>query len=93
VITRGGRGSIAFRASEPPVAVDSFTVDVKDTTGAGDCFSAAFIHGYLRQWPLRQTLVFASAAAALSTRAIGAQEALGTEGEVLAFLEDQDAKI
>lgn len=85
VITRGQRGALGFDGSVV-LEVPSFPVQVRDTTGAGDCFSAAFIHAHLRGWDLYRKLVFACAAAALSTLEVGGQESLPTEDQVLAFL-------
>lgn len=85
VVTRGRRGAVGFDGHNL-VHVPSFSVAVKDTTGAGDCFSAAFIAGHLRGWGLERTLLFASAAAALSTREIGGQTALPDEEEVSLLL-------
>ena len=85
VITRGRRGVISFDGAGF-VEVPGFQVSVKDTTGAGDCFAAAFIHQYMQGNDVKQGLVFASAAAALSTLEIGGQSALPAEVEVINFL-------
>ena len=52
-ITRGNGGSLLISAdecSEHP----GFQVKVADTVGAGDAFTAALVHGYLRGTPLAQ---------------------------------------
>jgi fructokinase len=52
-ITRGNGGSLLISAdecSEHP----GFQVKVADTVGAGDAFTAALLHGYLRGTPLAQ---------------------------------------
>lgn len=52
-VTRGTGGSILISAgecSEHP----GFKIKVADTVGAGDAFTAALIHGYLRRTPLAQ---------------------------------------
>ena len=52
-ITRGTAGSLLISSddrSEHP----GFKVKVADTVGAGDAFTAALVHGYLRQAPLAQ---------------------------------------
>jgi len=51
----------------------SFKVPVVDTTGAGDIFHAGFIYGLLREWPLKRTLDFSCAAAAMNCTAQGAR--------------------
>jgi fructokinase len=52
-VTRGNGGSLLMSAdqcSEHP----GFKVKVADTVGAGDAFTAALVHGYLRGTPLAQ---------------------------------------
>jgi sulfofructose kinase len=51
----------------------SYKVRVKDTTGAGDLFHAAFSFGILRAWELQHILDFACAAAGLNCEAQGAR--------------------
>jgi fructokinase len=52
---------------EPPPAVTAV-----DTVGAGDAFSAALLHGFTHQWPLRQTARFANGLGALVASRPGA---------------------
>jgi fructokinase len=52
-VTRGNAGSLLLsrnECSEHP----GFRVNVADTVGAGDAFTAALVHGYLRAIPLAQ---------------------------------------
>jgi fructokinase len=52
-VTRGDSGSLLVsrdECNEHP----GFRVNVTDTVGAGDAFSAALVHGYLRRTPLAQ---------------------------------------
>jgi len=52
-VTRGSRGSLLLTPedrSEHP----GFKVQVADTIGAGDAFTAALAHGYLRRKPLQE---------------------------------------
>lgn len=60
----------------------AFTVDCKDTTGAGDAFHGGFIYGLLADLSVEDTLRFANAVAALKCRAIGARTSLPTLEEV-----------
>lgn len=89
VVTRGGAGSLAVTredAAEHP----GYSVDVVDTTGAGDTFNAAFITATLRGQPLAERLRLANATAALSVTAMGPRGRLPTQQEVNQFLEEQN---
>ncbi|NLG68148.1 MAG: hypothetical protein GX496_01075, partial [Firmicutes bacterium] len=63
-----------------------FRVEAVDTTGAGDCFAAAFLAAYLEGGGLREAARFANAAGALSTLVVGGAEAAPTRQDVLEFL-------
>jgi sugar/nucleoside kinase (ribokinase family) len=85
VVTLGPDGAWAFDPSQS-VHVRGHRVPVADTTGAGDCFHAAFLCGYLAGWALERTARFANAAAALSVQQVGARAGYPTETEVEQFL-------
>ena len=85
VITRGSRGSIGYDGSRF-IDEPAFALGIQDTSGAGDCFSGAFIHSYLSGWEWAYSLRFANAAAAILSLVIGPQEGIPTEEDVLAFL-------
>ncbi len=70
--TLGVGGVIAWDGNEM-LKVAAYQVAAKDTTGAGDVFHAGYIYGLANGWPVRRTLEFASAAAALNCRALGAR--------------------
>ncbi len=85
IITLGAQGALA--CDGPEIArCPAFAVPVVDTTGAGDCFAAAFLTAYLRQFPLNQALLYAQAAAALSIQGHGARGALPSDEQVWSFL-------
>lgn len=90
ILTFGAAGSLACAAAGL-TRCPAFNVPVVDTTGAGDCFTAAFLTAYLRQLPLELVLRYASAAAALSIQAYGARRALPTGDQVHTFLADHPA--
>lgn len=75
VVKLGARGAVAARGAER-VRCDAFPVTVADTTGAGDSFAAGFVHGVLLGHDLRECLLIANAAGALSATALG-----GTAGQ------------
>jgi fructokinase len=52
-VTRGDSGSILVSADESNEH-SGFKVKVADTVGAGDAFTAALVHGYLRGTSLAQ---------------------------------------
>jgi sugar/nucleoside kinase (ribokinase family) len=85
VVTLGSQG--AWAGSRGAVIhAPGHRVPVVDTTGAGDCFHAAFIFGLLAGWPPERTLHFANAAAALSVQKLGPRAGLPTREEIEAFL-------
>jgi sugar/nucleoside kinase (ribokinase family) len=83
VVKLGQAGALAQTAHRS-VRVAAPSVDVVDTTGAGDSFAAGFLLGYLNAWSLEQTLRFACACGSLSTRALGGVDAQPTLDEALA---------
>ena len=72
VVTCGGDGALAHDATTGETEhVPAVQVPALDPTGAGDVFTAGFILGTLRGWPLRQRLAFANLIAALSVQHFG----------------------
>ncbi|MDP2414655.1 carbohydrate kinase [Daejeonella sp.] len=57
-ITRGSEGAF-LKTADKEIYQSGFTVDTKDTVGAGDAFLAGFIHNYSRDKPLKEALEFA----------------------------------
>ena len=71
VVTLGARGAlVSGEVIAPP------PVQVVDTTGAGDAFTGALAAELARGADIRAAVRFATAAAALSTRAAGAREGM-----------------
>ncbi len=69
-LTKGKAGSVTT-STEGMFRTEAFPVTVVDSTGAGDCFAAGFVHGFLKGWPLSQTAVFACAVGALNVTHYG----------------------
>jgi len=74
VVTKGSRGADLYVGdADDPVEVPSFAHRVSgagaDTTGAGDVFSAAMLIRYAATSDAKEAATYASACAALSTRA------------------------
>ncbi|MGE5568484.1 MAG: PfkB family carbohydrate kinase [Rhodospirillales bacterium] len=86
VIKVGPRGAIIFDGGQP-AAVPGFSVDVVDTTGAGDCFDAAFLFARLeKKATLREAARFANAVAARSCTFAGGTAARTTCEDAQALL-------
>jgi sugar/nucleoside kinase (ribokinase family) len=68
VVTLGHRGAVAGDAADR-VEVPAVPVDVRDVTGAGDLFVAAYVWADLAGLALRERVAWASLAAGLSLRA------------------------
>lgn len=86
VVKQGKDGATAAQGGET-VHMAGFRVQVADTTGAGDSFAAAFVHSLLTKRPLRECLMVANAAGALSATGVGgtaAQSDLQTLSDFLA---------
>ncbi len=84
-VTLGRHGAI-LAGPDGVVVQPGFQVDAVDTTGAGDCFGAAFILGLCRGWPLPAIAAYANAAAALSTTAVGPRGFLPSDRDVRRLL-------
>ena len=63
-VTRGDMGCALLRGDEY-LEVPGFPVEVADTVGAGDAFSAALLHGHSQLSPLRKIGMFANQVGAL----------------------------
>jgi fructokinase len=74
VVTLGGEGCAVFSA-DTLTTYRGFDVQVIDTVGAGDAFSAAFLHGFHLGWPLDRTARFANALGATVASRAGATPA------------------
>jgi ribokinase len=87
-ITLGSRGSVTFEDDEV-IFCPAFSVETVDTTGAGDVFHGGYLYGLLQKWPLKDTIQFASAVAAMKCRKLGGREGIPRLAEVRQFLEER----
>jgi ribokinase len=76
VVTRGADGARAFLPDGTRIDVPALAVEPVDTTGAGDTFAGVLAASLDAGLALESALRRASAAAALSCLALGAQEAM-----------------
>jgi ribokinase len=81
VVKRGEKGCLIVDHDQR-TEVSGFSVDVVDTTGAGDAFDAGFLYALHNHYPLYEAARFANAVGALTTRALGAQTSQPTLQEV-----------
>lgn len=65
---------------------EAFRVDVIDSVGAGDCFNAAFIYGFLHGYNLSSCAILANAAGGASVQKLGSGLNVPTCAEVRAIL-------
>lgn len=70
LLTRGGDGCIIATA-DAIFRLPAFEIDVKDTTGCGDAFTAGLIAGLVRGWDIEKSARFASACGALVATGLG----------------------
>ena len=77
-VTRGSQGCLAVTCGEV-IELPGVPVDVVNTVGAGDAFTAAIIYGHLQKWPLASTLELANQFGALVAGRIGAMPTLSDE--------------
>ncbi len=82
ILTRGAEGALVRTAagdfhSQPPEK----SVKLVDTVGAGDAFSAIYLHGLLADWPVAKTLARAQQ---FASRVIGLRGATTTEANFYA---------
>ncbi len=91
VVTQGSRGSLVC-AEHGIFTQPAFAVEVKDTTGAGDCYNAVFLSCLARGLDLRRSCLHATAAAALAIQSIGSRTGFPSFGQVEGFLRTHDAR-
>ncbi len=82
VITAGAEGSWVFPKDGDRFHQPAYDIGAAvDTTGAGDAYHGAFLHGLASGLDLRGCAALASATAALNTRRLGGRAALPTFAE------------
>jgi sugar/nucleoside kinase (ribokinase family) len=86
VVTLGEIGALGLAADGRWLPSAAFRVAVRDTTGAGDVFHAAFVWALIQRCDPVAMLRAANAAAGMNCRALGAQGGLPTRAELEAFL-------
>ena len=88
IVKQGPRGVLASDG-EQSVEVPPVPVEVVNGLGAGDAFGGALCHGLLAGWGLEDTMRFCNAAGAIVASRLACSEAMPTEDEVHALLEER----
>lgn len=86
IVTCGENGSYVTADGQGVAHFPASATEVVDTTGCGDCFHGAYCATLAWGWPLERRVAWASAAAALKARVVGAQKGLPRREEVEMFL-------
>jgi len=80
VITEGTRGSHVWRAEGDSFHQSAFVAEpLIDTTGCGDVYHGAFLHGWMSRWPLKRCAEHASRLAAKNAGGLGGRHVLRTD--------------
>ncbi len=87
VVTRGAAGAITYLPEGGHIVVPSLPITPVDTTGAGDTFAGVLAAGLDQGLALDAALRRASAAAALTCLAVGAQSAMPDRAAIDAAVE------
>jgi len=85
-MTLGALGALA-RVEGSFIYSPAFVVNCADTTGAGDVFHGAFCYAVLQKMPMRETLEFSNAMAALNCTALGARGGISTIEQARALMQ------
>jgi len=89
VLTEGKNGAGCY-CRENSYFVPAYSVRAVDTTGAGDAFTAGFLNGTLRGWPVERSLRFGSACAAAAIQKTGARSSMPTWKQMSALDREKD---
>ena len=90
IITLGSNGAYVC-AGECTKHIPAFgNIKTVDSTGAGDAFNGALAYAFTLGKPLESSLLFASAAGALSTQKAGARDSMCTLAEIESFLRERN---
>ena len=85
-VTCGEQGSWTKERGGEVFHQPAFVVNVVDTTGCGDVFHGGYIYGLLQRMPIRETVRFAAACAALKAQSPGGRIGIPRLTEVLQLL-------
>ncbi|MDC0856005.1 adenosine kinase [Candidatus Pelagibacter sp.] len=73
VITRGEKGSIAIKGNQVEECDSKKNLKIVDLTGAGDLFAAGFLHGYINDFSIKESLINGTKMSSKVIQQIGAR--------------------
>ncbi len=73
VITRGEKGALAIKGDEVKECTAIKNLKIKDLTGAGDLFAAGFLHGYMNNKLIKESLEIGTKMSSQVIQIIGAR--------------------
>jgi ribokinase len=85
IVTLGEKGALVVSGAQVK-QVDTYKVDIVDTTAAGDAFIGGFASALLRGVEIEEAVKYANACGALAVTKFGAQPSLPTKEEVERFM-------
>lgn len=91
IIKRGANGASCLRTGRTPVHASGRSVQVVDTTGAGDAFNAGFLSAWLAGQPMEMALALGNACGATAVARIGGAGELPNLTGLLDSLANQQA--
>ena len=74
MITRGEKGAVAINKSEVVECSAKKDLKIKDLTGAGDLFAGGFLHGYINNKSLKESLNIGTDMSSKIIQIIGARQ-------------------
>jgi ribokinase len=90
IVTLGSKGALLITGSNI-TQIDSYKVDVTDTTAAGDSFIGGFASALIRNTELEEAVKYGNACGALAVTKFGAQPSLPTKLEVETFIRTHES--
>jgi len=85
IVTLGGEGCLSYHKNEIRYH-EAFSVEVVDTTGAGDVFHGAFLSALLEGMSVKDSCKFANAVSSMKCTKIGGRAGLPNRQEVELFM-------
>ncbi|MGN7309782.1 ribokinase [Alkalicoccobacillus gibsonii] len=90
IIVTEGEAGVSWHEAGKQKRIAGHSVQLVDTTGAGDTFNGALAASLSNGESLEESIVFANAAAALSVQSLGAQSGMPTREEVQEHLSKKE---